>query len=216
MRGIYSWPVIILALIFFWPVGLFLMIRRVTLDKTAVMSASSGKGLKITAIVLLVLGGVGIFSNMTSNNPLRASDFIIFLFFIAGGIVLLGKAKKMKAEGELIKKYLAIIVNGGERQLDAVASATGKQYDAVKNDVQKMIDKGFLRNAYINENTRTVVLASAAPAPAPVAVNANVSQAVSAMAAAMQPRVITCSCCGANNSVVGVVGECEYCGSPLK
>lgn len=216
MRGIYSWPVIILALIFFWPVGLFLMIRRVTLDKTAVMSASSGKGLKITAIVLLVLGVVGIISRVTSNHELKFSELVIFLFFIAGGLVLLDKAKKIKAKGELIKKYLAIIVNGGERQLDVVASVTGKQYAVVKNDVQQMIDKGFLRNAYINENTRTVVLASDAHAPASVAVNANMSPAVSAMAAAMQPRVITCPCCGANNTVTGDLGECEYCGSPLK
>lgn len=206
--GIYSWPVIILALIFFWPLGLFLIIKRTTLDKTAVMKDSSGKGLKITAIVLLVLGGFGIIG---SFDPFDFGSLVIFLFFIAGGVILLNKAKKIKAEGESIKKYLAIIVNGGERQLDAVASATGKQYDVVKNDVQKMIDKGFLKNAYINENTREVVLASANSA------NMNTTQpTVGAAPAAVQTRVIACPCCGANNTVSGDLGECEYCGTPLK
>ena len=206
--GIYSWPVIILALIFFWPLGLFLIIKRTTLDKTAVMKDSSGKGLKITAIVLLVLGGFGIIG---SFDPFDFGSLVIFLFFIAGGVILLNKAKKIKAEGESIKKYLAIIVNGGERQLDAVASATGKQYDVVKNDVQKMIDKGFLKNAYINENTREVVLPSAAPA------NVNVAQPTGGAApAAVQTRVIACPCCGANNTISGDIGECEYCGTPLK
>ena len=206
--GIYSWPVIILALIFFWPLGLFLIIKRTTLDKTAVMKDSSGKGLKITAIVLLVLGGFGIIG---SFDPFDFGSLVIFLFFIAGGVILLNKAKKIKAEGESIKKYLAIIVNGGERQLDAVASATGKQYDVVKNDVQKMIDKGFLKNAYINENTREVVLASAASS------NVNVAQPTGGAApAAVQTRVIACPCCGANNTVSGDIGECEYCGTPLK
>ena len=206
--GIYSWPVIILALIFFWPLGLFLIIKRTTLDKTAVMKESSGKGLKITAIVLLVLGGFGIIG---SFDPFDFGSLVIFLFFIAGGVILLNKAKKIKAEGESIKKYLAIIVNGGERQLDAVASATGKQYDVVKNDVQKMIDKGFLKNAYINENTREVVLASAASS------NVNVAQPTGGAApAAVQTRVIACPCCGANNTISGDIGECEYCGTPLK
>ena len=206
--GIYSWPVIILALIFFWPLGLFLIIKRTTLDKTAVMKDSSGKGLKITAIVLLVLGGFGIIG---SFDPFDFGSLVIFLFFIAGGVILLNKAKKIKAEGESIKKYLAIIVNGGERQLDAVASATGKQYDVVKNDVQKMIDKGFLKNAYINENTREVVLASAASS------NVNLAQPTGGAApAAAQTRVIACPCCGANNTVSKKIGECEYCGSPLE
>lgn len=206
--GIYSWPVIILALIFFWPLGLFLIIKRTTLDNTAVMKDSSCKGLKITAIVLLVLGGFGIIG---SFDPFDFGSLVIFLFFIAGGVILLNKAKKIKAEGESIKKYLAIIVNGGERQLDAVASATGKQYDVVKNDVQKMIDKGFLKNACINENTREVVLASAASS------NVNVAQPTGGAApAAVQTRVIACPCCGANNTVSGDIGECEYCGTPLK
>ena len=205
---LYSWPVIILALCIFWPVGLYLIIKRTSLDKTAVMKSSSGKGLNITAIVLIVLGGFGIIG---SFDPFDFGSLVIFLFFIAGGFVLLNKAKKIKAEGETIKKYLAIIVNGGERQIDAVASATGKQYDVVKNDVQKMIDKGFLKNAYINENTREVVLPSAAPT------NANAGQPIGGAApAASQTRVVACPCCGANNTVSGALGECEYCGTPLK
>ena len=202
---LYSWPVIILALCVFWPVGLYLIIKRTSLDKTAVMKSSSGKGLNITAIVLIVLGGFGIIG---SFDPFDFGSLVIFLFFIAGGIVLLNKAKKIKAEGETIKKYLAIIVNGGERQLDAVASATGKQYDVVKADVQKMIDKGFLKNAYINENTREIVLASATTP------NVNTTETTST-ATNVQTRVVACPCCGANNTVSGNLGECEYCGSPL-
>ncbi len=206
--GIYSWFFIIFALIFFWPLGLFLIIKRSTLDKTIVMKNFSAKGLKIVAIILLVLGGFGIIGSI---DPFDFGSLVIFLFFIAGGIILLNRAKKIKAEGESIKKYLAIIVNGGERQLDTVASVTGKQYDVVKNDVQKMIDKGFLKNAYINEITREVVLAPAASS------NVNVAQSTGGVAhETMQTRVITCHCCGANNTVSGNVGECEYCGTPLK
>lgn len=207
INKLYSWPVIILALCVFWPVGLYLIIKRTSLDKTAVMKSSSGKGLNITAIVLIVLGGFGIIG---SFDPFDFGSLVISLFFIAGGVVLLNKAKKIKAEGETIKKYLVIIVNGGERQLDAIASATGKQYDVVKVDVQKIIDKGFLKNAYINENTREIVLPNAAP------VNANSDQVQASASTTVQTKVVTCPCCGANNTVSGALGECEYCGAPLK
>ncbi len=205
ISALYSWPVIILALCFFWPIGLFLIIKRVSLDKTAVVKSSSGKGMKIAAIILIVLGCFGI---MGSFDPFDFGSIVIFLFFIAGGVVLLNKAKKIKAEGETIKKYLSIIVNGGERHLDSVASAMGKQYDVIKKDVQNMIDKGFLKNAYINENTREIVLSSATTP------NINSNESTSTLATA-QTRVVTCPCCGANNTISGNICECEYCGSPL-
>ena len=86
----------------------------------------------------------------------------------------------------------------------------GKQYDVVRTDVQKMIDKGFLKNAYINEGTREIVMT----------VNNNTDntffQAQSNVATAQDVRVVACPCCGANNTVSGAVGECEYCGTPLQ
>ena len=107
VSGIYSWPVIILALIFFWPLGLFLIIKRTSLDKTAVIKDSSGKGLNVIAFVLIVLGCLGVIG---SFDPFDFGTLVVFLFFIVGGIILLNKAKKIKAEGETIKKYLSICI----------------------------------------------------------------------------------------------------------
>lgn len=203
----YSWPAIIIAFFVFWPVGLYLIIKRVSLDKTAALKNSSGKGLKVTGIVLIVLGGFGI---LGSFDPFDFGSLVIFLFFIAGGVVLMNKAKKIQAEGESIKQYLAIIVNGNVRQLDAIASTTGKTYDVVHNDVKNMIDKGFLKNAYINEGMREVVLPNSTPAS-----QHNVN-ATTTNAAPVQSKIVACPCCGANNTIYGNIGECEYCGSPLK
>lgn len=202
----YSWPIIILALCFFWPVGLYLIIKRVSLDKTAVVKNSSGKGLKITGIVLIVLGGFGI---LGSFDPFDFGTFVVFVFFIVGGIVLMNKAKKIQAEGESVKQYLSIVVNGNVRQLDAIASTTGKSYDVVHNDIKNMIDKGFLKNAYIDEGAREIVLPNAVPTTQNTA-------NTTANAAPIQSKIVTCPCCGANNTVLGDMGECEYCGSPLQ
>ncbi len=205
--GLYSWPVIILLLLFFWPVGLFLLIKKFSMDKTAAIS--SGNGLKIGGIVLIVIGVLG-FIGCLSDPDGAGGAIVALLFFIGGGVALTMKANKLKAEAESIKQYLAIIVNGHVRQLDAIAATTGKTYDVVRKEVKNMIDKGYLKNAYIDEGAREVVLPSSAPAPR-AAANAPV-----ATAAPVQSKIVTCPCCGANNTIYGAVGECEYCGSPLK
>lgn len=207
LSGLYSWPVIILALIFFWPLGLFLIIKRASVDKkTAMGSGKLIKGLGIASCCMAALGFL-----VCISDGFDGTDVGMIIFFAAAGAALLYLAKKIKKDAESVKQYLNIIVNGGERQLDAIAAATGKQYDAVKNDVQRMIDKGYLKNAYINESTREVVLPSAAPA------NNNVGQPTTGAApTAVQTRVVACPCCGANNTVSGTLGECEYCGTPLK
>jgi len=208
LSGLYSWPVIILALIFFWPLGLFLIIKRASLDKKTAMG--SGKLIKGLGIASCCMAALGFLVSITDGFD--GTDVGMIIFFAAAGAALLYLANKIKKDADSVKQYLNIIVNGGERQLDAIAAATGKQYDVVKKDVQKMIDKGFLKNAYINENTREVVLPSAAPA------NTNVGQPTTNMGTptAVQTRVVACPCCGANNTVSGTLGECEYCGTPLK
>ena len=208
LSGLYSWPLIILALIFFWPLGLFLIIKRASLDKKTALGA--GKLIKGLGIASCCMAALGFLVNITDGFD--GTDVGMIIFFAAAGAALLYLANKIKKDADSVKQYLNIIVNGGERQLDAIAAATGKQYDVVKKDVQKMIDKGFLKNAYINENTREVVLPSAAPA------NTNVGQPTTNMGTptAVQTRVVACPCCGANNTVSGTLGECEYCGTPLK
>lgn len=211
IKGLYSWPVIILALCIFWPVGLFLIIKRFSIDKRAAVSAG-GKGLKGLGIGLAVFGAIGFIGCI--SEPDGAGGAVVAFFFILGGALLIRKAKKLSKEAEKTKQYLAIIVNGNVRQLDSIAAATGKTYDVVKADVQKMIQNGYLKNAYINENTREVVLPTAAPAPAANPVFANPIQSA---AAPIQPqaKIVACPCCGANNTIYGATGECEYCGSPI-
>lgn len=204
---LYSWPTIIIALCCFWPVGLFLLVKRLSMDKqTAMGSGKLIRGLGIGAIAIAVIAFLGCLSDGFDGD-----SFIGILFFAIAGYFLLKLSKKTRKEAEDVKKYLAIIVNGNVRQLDVIATSTNKTYDVVVKDVQKLIDKGYLKNAYISEGTREIVFATPAVA-APAAAPARTSTA----AAAPQPRVVACPCCGANNTIVGSIGECEYCGAPLK
>ncbi len=202
----YSWPVIILALCFFWPVGVFLIIKRVSTDRKTAMGA--GKligGLGIASYCIAALGLL-----VCISDGFAGEDVVMILFFGAAGFALRKVAKKIKTEAENVKQYLSIIVNGNVRQLDTIASTTGKSYDVVHKDVKKMIDKGYLKNAYIDEGMREVVLPNSTPVP-----QNNISVAATNTAPA-QSKIVACPCCGANNTIYGDMGECEYCGSPLK
>lgn len=202
----YSWPIIIFALCFFWPIGVFLIIKRASTDRKTAMGA--GKFIGGLGIVSYCIAVCGLLVCISGSFTL--GDVVMILFFGAAGFVLRKVAKKNKVEAENVKQYLAIIINGNVRQLDTIASTTGKSYDVVHKDVKKMIDKGYLKNAYIDEGMREVVL----PNSAPVFRN-NVNAAI-VNATPAQPKIVACSCCGANNTIYGDVGECEYCGSPLR
>lgn len=202
---LYSWPIIILALCIFWPVGIFLIIKRVSVDKKTAMGV--GK----------IIGGIGIASYCITglgfivclSEGFGSDDIGMILFFGIAGFVLQKVSRKIKREAEDVKKYLSVIVNGNERQIDAIASSMGKSYDAAKNDIQKLINKGYLKNAYINESTREIVLPSNN-------IQEQVNTTINSTANKVTTKIVSCPCCGANNTIMGDMGECEYCGSPLK
>lgn len=116
----YSWPVIILALCLFWPVGVFLIIKRVSTDRKTAMGA--GKligGLGIAFYCIAVLGLL-----VCITDGFAGEDVVMILFFGAAGFALRKVAKKIKTRAEDVKQYLSIIVNGNVRQLDTIVSTT--------------------------------------------------------------------------------------------
>ncbi len=206
---LYSWPVIIIAFVIFWPVGLFLLIKRFSVDKKSALTVSRSV-LNTLGIFLIIFGGIG-FAGCISD-PEASGGVVVALFFVAGGIIMVLKAKKQKQLANNVKQYISIIINNNVTQLDSIALTVNKSFDAVKKEIIEMINKGYLKNAYINEATREVVLANSAPT-----VNTyNQTVQHNTYSPAVETRVIACPCCGANNTITGAVGECEYCGSALK
>ena len=191
----YSWPLIIALLFLFWPIGLYLLYKKAGSDKKTALTAS--KILKLLGNLFIIAGIVTLI-------------VVVGIFYIILGVLLKKFAKKLLVSAENVKKYLAIVVNGNVRQLDSIAAAVGKPYDKVKEDLQKMIDDGYFKNAYIDESMREIVLAQPAMATAAAAAGASFGGGVG-----VTTRIVSCPCCGANNTVTGASGECEYCGSPL-
>lgn len=207
----YSWPVIILALVLFWPVAVFLIIKRASMDRRTAMGA--GRLIGVFGVLLYVCAAVCLLPAIFGEDSDTVTAGVVMVVFCgAAGFALKKVSKSIITKANDVKQYLAVIVNGNVRQLDSIASAVGKPYDAVHKDIEKMIDQGYLKNAYINEGMRELVL----PASAPVVPDmAYATVNASPNADPVQTRVVACACCGANNTIAGKLGECEYCGSPL-
>ena len=134
------------------------------------------------------------------------------LIFLLGGILLLRKAKKIKKQAGIYRKYIDIVVNCGEKSIDNIAGAVGLQYDIVTKDLQNMINIGYLKNAYIHQANREILIGQVAQ-PQVHQINQQINQQI---LKPIQPKAVRCSGCGANNIVsTSGICECEYCGTPL-
>lgn len=209
-KGI-GWGWIIFLLIIFWPVGLFLLIKKLATDKSALMSGKTGV-LSAVALFLIVFGGMGFLGMLldTSGDSEGAlGGAIIVIAMLVGGILLLRKVSKTKKIAVKYKKYIDIVANQNIRSIDNISSAVGLPYDIVAKDLQDMINIGYLKDAYINQGNREIILKQHEPVQYTQA-------SVVGQVAAVQTKVARCTGCGANNVVtVGKVSECEYCGTPI-
>ena len=195
--GSHSWGLIIFLLIIFWPVGVYFLISKLSVDKKA--SLSSGRKMTIWGWVIVGMGVI-------SWGPLIEDDWAsgIFgkLFFIFAGFALVYIGKKSSVNAAKYKQYIDLIVNKKVRSIATISSAIPVSHDQAIKDIQEMINKGFFEDAYINFNLNEIVLLN--------------TDAVDAQANHYKAEmlVVPCHGCGANNRVAkGEVENCQYCGS---
>lgn len=195
-----SWGWIIFWCIIFWPVGLFLVFRKLSTDKSALMSGKT-TSLTVTAWVLIVIG----LALMVDES--ESTSAVLGLAFIIGGAVLLYKGSQIKKKAAKYRKYINLIVNQNVTSVDHITSAVNSSYDVVFNDLQNMIESGYLSNAYIHQGKREVILKDSEPTPV-------LSNEPSINV--QRNTVVNCTGCGAKNVLTtGMVSECEYCGTPI-
>ncbi len=213
LSWLYSSPMIIASFIFFWPLSLFLIYKRSTADKTAVLKRSKTLG-KIAWFLLigLIFFIIVYFSEGMQTTEGEEVGWVILLFpvlfFGGGAAALFYLSKTTKASGLRYKKYIELIVNRSQSSIDAIASAAGVSYEMAYEDLQKMIDYGFFRDAFIDEGQREIIL--------PHHISRQATAKASPAESQNKTKVVACSSCGANNTVyAGQSTECEYCGTPL-
>lgn len=198
----YSWIVIGLALCFIWPVGLALLVMRLNRTKSTVSFGKNQKVIFYVAAGFLFLVAIALF---------ESDSVFMGLVFAAGGAAVIYYTKKTTKQSERFRQYINMIVNQGIESIDTIASMTNNSYDVVVADLNKMVSQGILRNAVIDQMTRTIILPKAQMTPQPqMAYTSNVG------AEPPQMVTVTCSGCGAKMVVAkGMVCNCEYCDTPI-
>lgn len=212
-----SWGIIILALIIFWPVGLFLLYRKLSGDKVAALKNS--KILNILGWVFAAFAVIYVIMAITGNIETKDGSSVVgplivaLVFYGGGGAFMIATAKKMKINADKLKKYIEIVINNNQTSIDNIAAAVPVRYEEAMKDLQKMIDNGYFENAYIDVSEREIVLTNKKTEREYPTSNVQMDGHINKP----QIKVVVCRSCGANNKVVkGQVSECEYCGSLLK
>jgi hypothetical protein len=174
-------------------------------DKSALMSGKTAV-LSLIGWILTIIGSLGILFVITDYNSYRSGlmSVIIPLLFFIGGCVVLVKASNSRKTAKKYRRYIDLVVNQNITNLDTIIASTGLARVDVLEDLQNMINIGYLKQAYINHTSNELVLQQFG--------------SFSASAHPEQSSVVTiakrCDGCGANNIVVvGKVSECEYCGN---
>ncbi|MDR3643816.1 MAG: hypothetical protein P4M02_01930 [Clostridia bacterium] len=201
-----SWAFIVIMILIFWPVGIYLLWKRTTVNKQTAMSA--GKTISIVGWVLLALGIVAVIAGTDDPSQAVTGRIEYLVIFVCSGLVMILLGERSKRQAKCYKKYLAMVVNQGITSIDTIAAAAPAPYEKAKSDLQKMIDKGYFAGAFIDETRREIALPK------------NAESQAGDFAGGPQPgavmAAVTCKSCGANNRIArGTTGTCEYCGSPL-
>lgn len=195
---------IVLWFIFFWPVGVYFLIKKLSSDETTTLKKSKvlfGIGLFfIFAFVIMLSEGFG--GEIDTRTAVFGS-----IFYLVSGILLIYLAKRTKDSGERHKRLINIIINQQERTIENIASQVVLSYDATVKELQKMIDKGVFNGAYIDYGKHEIVIPTKAEE---VPIN---------QTTVIYPKqkVVKCPNCGGNNVIfVGQVCVCDFCGSPIE
>ena len=225
-RSQISWMVIIIAMIVFFPVGIFLLARRIGTGTTG--TPLNGRVITVFGTVITIIGGLLLLQTITFGivfhgriNGDSVRQLLPASLFLVAGISLLRQGKKNTIKDLLYAKYVGLI-NRGNFDILALSRAIPTSYEETVADLQSMINRGLLPNAYIDHGKRRIVTFApyaASPQNAPRQPTAPRSTASSQPIDSRfrQRVVITCQGCGSRALVdEGTVIKCDYCGNYLQ
>ena len=206
-----SWGNIILMFIIFFPIGIWLLVKKMTTETLDYIK--NGKSLRLFGWVLIIIAFMYIFMGIggqfetESPSDIVSGIVVVLVIFGGTGLISLIKARSFIDKGKKYERYVYIVNSTDETSIDNIAAAYPTSYEQAVKDLQSMINDGYLREAHLDLNNREFIRKrKAAPA--------NENQPSSSN---NQVTSVKCKNCGATNTVVpGTVNECEYCGSPLK
>ena len=210
-----SWIVALIKLALYmclWPVGIFLLIRKIRRDRKALMKAGKimrGFGIFLVVIVLFAL--IGEIANPTPGTSMR--DLISSYVFIGGlGAALLAGSMRIQKTAALYRRFIDQVVNHHETNIGVIASSLSMSTSEARKCLERMIRLGYFNQACISDDGNELILGYTSEEDYEQAQLETVGRVKRA-----EKIVVVCRSCGAQNMIEkGTVGVCEYCGSRIK
>ncbi len=182
-----------------------------TSNKTKVVASTIlGKILSIIGYAIIIFYLIGFIAIISDSSSLDGADigilFAMFILFFGIGFLFIIPGYKIKKRIKRFKTYVNIISSEGITSIDILAIKTSQSVDYVRRDLQKMIDKKYFPNAYIDRDNNEIVIGSIDKE----------SYKQKESLAFIDPISVQCASCGATNKKEnGTTSTCEYCGSPI-
>lgn len=136
-------------------------------------------------------------------------DIFMVIFFVGVGSLLIAASMKRIMRRNRFNQYVSLLSRNMNGSIPSLALSTRLPEEKVIKDLQKMINKNFFTDAYIDLNSKRIIFKNQ-EAQIPAARPEVVSESAPIMI------TVRCNGCGGVNQIEkGKGGKCEYCGLPL-
>ena len=218
-----SWGAIVLLLVFFFYIGIPVMLNKLHKDKENMLANA-----KKTTTVGKVFFGIGcLYVLMGLTGSLTAEDgssvlgmiIVMVALFCGGGFAIIRHAKKYKNLGLLYERYRPVISGSPDGSLDDMAEVLCETFDETTQNIQSLIGASLLEDSYIDRARRILVspLVASMHMSRPLHISISTNYPGKTKSATPEIRTIKCpNCGGVNNIAEGAANVCDFCGSPLE
>lgn len=185
---LFSWIMILILLVTVWPVGLFLLVRKLiglgrrpqfpylgpspgtqgfrTPPPNAAgkkPSLNKGKAMTIGGAIMAVLFGIATVSGLPVVNsiwefPLSLAMMSPVIGLFAGGLALMAAGSMSTRKVKRFRKYLALIGRRESVSVVQLAHAMPVSVRKACRDLQEMLDEGILPTGYLDMSTHELIL----------------------------------------------------------
>jgi hypothetical protein len=193
------WPSVVVALILFWPLGLWLI--GIRLGRNEMASLKVGQWLLGGGSLLSCIGGMALLTAFVGSDDDPGGRQVLItasiLLGLVPGLILIWKGHSLRARGRKIRQYVELIINQESVSLSAISASLQIGQDLVLSDLARLIAEGNLAGHYLNRERNTIDRVS--------------SQPQQRDGCPLRLRSWTCETCGGFNN--RHLPACEYCGT---
>lgn len=163
--------------------------------------------LVIGVVALVFLGLLTITAIVMPSDPETGILLSVLIPMDALCMMLIVWSRKKHKLIQTYKQYIVLLSNDPTGSISNLAEATCTAQDVVIKNLELLIYKKFLQNAYIDRGLNRIILPRDGASCEGEPDSRNGGEMVT----------VICDGCGGVNTVVqGQTAECEYCGSPIQ